>query len=259
MLKTSLKITVLSSIITSIVGCGQSFTPMSPYQATMTKRAHIMRVQATPTPIASDISTVERTTFSGEVRDQNGRRIDNAIVEVSSLNASVPYQSRTTSYGGVYSFNNAPAGIQIEIKAYKRYQGEAQRIEVLKTNTQGDPSVNRYNLVLRQGSAPMPTATSDMPVVEKTTFNGKIMDQSGQPINNAIVEVTSLNASVPYKSRTYSVGGHYAFNNAPVGVQIEVVAYKRYQGKARRVEVLRSNKTGNPNANRYDITLPGMK
>lgn len=102
-------------------------------------------------------------------------------------------------------------------------------------------------------SAPSATATSDISVVEKTTFNGKVYDREGKPVDGAIVTAKSLNSSVPYEVRTTTAGGTYAFNNAPGGVQIEITLTVPGAAPRSRVEVLKSNKTGDPNANRYDF------
>lgn len=104
---------------------------------------------------------------------------------------------------------------------------------------------------------PLPSATSDISVVEKTNFNGKIFDELGTPVDGAIVKVRSLNASVPFEAVTVTVGGTYAFNNAPSGVQVEIVLSKEGFADRSRVEVLKSNKQGDPNANRYDFGTDG--
>jgi hypothetical protein len=99
----------------------------------------------------------------------------------------------------------------------------------------------------------LPEATTDISVVEKTTFNGKIHDDTGAPLDGVTVTAKSLNASVPYEATTTSAGGAYAFNNGPAGVQVEIRATKAGFTKRRRVEVLKSNKQGDPNANKYDF------
>lgn len=102
-------------------------------------------------------------------------------------------------------------------------------------------------------SAPLPSATSDISVVERTTFNGKIFDDTQAPLDGVTVTAKSLNSSVPYEATSSSAGGSYAFNNAPAGVQLEITASKPGFTTRRRVEVLKSNKDGDPNANKYDF------
>jgi len=102
-------------------------------------------------------------------------------------------------------------------------------------------------------STPLPSATSDISVVERTTFNGKVFDDTTAPIDGVTVTAKSLNSSVPFDATSTTAGGAYAFNNAPAGVQIEITVAKPGFTTRRRVEVLKSNKEGNPDANKYDF------
>ncbi len=106
-------------------------------------------------------------------------------------------------------------------------------------------------------NTPLPSATSDISVIEKTTFNGKIFDDQGNPVDGVTVKVRSLNSSVPFEAETVTAGGTYAFNNAPSGVQVEIILSKAGFTNRSRVEVLKSNKQGDPNANRYDFGTDG--
>ena len=99
----------------------------------------------------------------------------------------------------------------------------------------------------------LPTAQDDISVVERTTFNGKVFDDTQAPLDGVKVVAKSLNSSVPFDAETTTAGGTYAFNNAPSGVQIEIIASRAGYTTRRRVEVLKSNKQGDPNANRYDF------
>jgi len=106
-------------------------------------------------------------------------------------------------------------------------------------------------------ASPLPSATSDISVIEKTTFNGKIFDDTQSPLDGVTVKAKSLNSSVPFEAETVTAGGTYAFNNAPSGVQVEIIASKPGFTTRKRVEVLKSNKQGDPNANRYDFGNDG--
>ncbi len=90
-------------------------------------------------------------------------------------------------------------------------------------------------------------------MVERTTFNGKVYDDTNAPLDGVTVTAKSLNTSVAYEVSTTTAGGTYAFNNAPAGVQIEITASRNGYTTRRRVEVLKSNKEGDPDANRYDF------
>ena len=73
-------------------------------------------------------------------------------------------------------------------------------------------------------AAPTAVATSDISVVEKTTFNGKVYDDTNAPLDGVTVKAKSLNSAVVYQETTSTAGGAYAFNNAPSGVQVEITA-----------------------------------
>ncbi len=100
---------------------------------------------------------------------------------------------------------------------------------------------------------PFPTAQDDISIVEKTSFNGKVFDSTNAPLDGATVTARSLNTAISYEVETTTSKGTFAFNNAPAGVQIEIIVSRPGYAQMRRVEVLKSNKQGDPNANRYDF------
>ena len=104
---------------------------------------------------------------------------------------------------------------------------------------------------------PLPTVQGDVSIIERTTFNGKVYDDTNAPLDGVTVTAKSLNSSVVYEVQTTTAGGTYAFNNAPAGVQLEIIASRPGYTTRRRVEVLKSNKQGDPNANRYDFGTTG--
>lgn len=99
----------------------------------------------------------------------------------------------------------------------------------------------------------LPSATDDISVVEKTTFNGEVFDDTQAPLDGVSIYANSLNSSVPYSASSTTAGGNYAFNNAPAGVQIEIIATRPGFTARRHIVVLKSNKQGDPNANKYDF------
>ncbi len=102
-------------------------------------------------------------------------------------------------------------------------------------------------------SATLPPTQEDISIIERTTFNGKVYDDTNAPLDGVTVTAKSLNSSVAYEVSTTTAGGTYAFNNAPAGVQLEITASRNGYTTRRRVEVLKSNKQGDPDANRYDF------
>jgi len=146
---------------------------------------------ATPGPVSSlqpsteDISTIEKTTFNGQINDDTSAPLDGVTVVGRSLNSSVPYEETTTTAGGSYAFNNAPSGVQIEITATRAGYTTRRRVEVLKSNKQGDPKANKYdfgpggvdhNGTINNGLSDLPEVTRVIPgrnasgVDPKTSF-----------------------------------------------------------------------------------------
>lgn len=126
----------------------------------------------TPTSATADISTLEKTTFNGKVYDDTSAALDGTRITATSLNATVSFVAETTTIGGAYAFNNAPAGVQIEIRATKAGFTTRKRVEVLKSNKQGDPNANKYDFGTdgaTGGSGSVNNALSDKPEVIAVT------------------------------------------------------------------------------------------
>jgi hypothetical protein len=99
----------------------------------------------------------------------------------------------------------------------------------------------------------LPPLQLDMSTMEETTLNGKIYDDHQTPMEDVTVTIKSLNSAVNFIAETRTVSGTYLFNAVPSGVQMEIVASKAGYTTRRRVEVPKSNKDGDPNANKYDF------
>ncbi|MBT9545530.1 MAG: carboxypeptidase regulatory-like domain-containing protein [Candidatus Sericytochromatia bacterium] len=119
------------------------------------------------------------------------------------------------------------------------------------------PTASPTSSPLPNASPTLPPAGQDIAIIEKTTFNGKVFDDTFSPLDGVTVKAKSLNASIPYEVTTVTAGGTYAFNNAPAGIQLEISSSKAGFTTRKRVEVLKSNKQGDPNANRYDFGTDG--
>lgn len=110
-------------------------------------------------------------------------------------------------------------------------------------------------LLLKQES----DAVNEIGCIDKTTFNGRIFDDTLIPLDGVKVTAKSLNSSVSFIAETTSVGGSYAFNNAPYGIPIEITASKSGYTSRRRTETLKNNVQGDPNVNKFDFGTNGMK
>jgi len=116
----------------------------------------------------SDISGVEPTAFSGTAFDDQNAPLDGVTVKVRSLNSDVPFEAETVTRGGKYSFDKAPAGVQVEIIVSKPGFTTRRRVEVLKKGA----DQNRYDFGNDGKSGQFSAdyqALSDLPEVTKVS------------------------------------------------------------------------------------------
>ncbi|MFN8671678.1 MAG: carboxypeptidase-like regulatory domain-containing protein [Candidatus Sericytochromatia bacterium] len=94
--------------------------------------------------------------------------------------------------------------------------------------------------------------TSD--IKERATFNGKVYDTSGVPVENATVTAKSVDPAVTWVGEAQQTqSGAYVFRNAPVGARLEITVKKDGWTTRTRTEVLKSNLQGDPNANVFEF------
>jgi hypothetical protein len=185
-----------------------------------------------------------------EILDLTGYALGQHTLKLESINAS----------GQV----SAVGEISFEIQALKpsptayptpSSHPNAYRPVLLPTPTPR-PQVSPTPVVVVLPSA-IPSYSCDACDPYITTFNGKVFDDNFLPLKGVTVIAKSLSSNVSFKAETVTVDGTYAFNNAPSGVQVEITASKAGFATRKRVEVLRSNKQGDPNANRFDFGTDG--
>ena len=94
--------------------------------------------------------------------------------------------------------------------------------------------------------------TSD--IKERATFNGKVVDPSSVPVDGAKVSAKAIDPGVTWASEEQlTAGGAFVFRNAPVGARILITVTKDGWTTRQRTEVLKSNLTGDPLANKFDF------
>ncbi|MFN8672509.1 MAG: Ig-like domain-containing protein [Candidatus Sericytochromatia bacterium] len=105
--------------------------------------------------------------------------------------------------------------------------------------------------------------TSD--IRELATFNGRVYDTSGVPVDGATVTAKSVDPSVIWSDNPcypninwvgeaqQTQSGAYVFRNAPVGVRLEITVKKDGWTTRTRTEVLKSNLQGDPNVNVFEF------
>ncbi len=99
---------------------------------------------ATPTPsaVTTDISSF--ATLNGKIFDNGGNLLSDVQIIIRSLDKKIDFLSETkTSQGGSFVFQNVPAGVPMEVKAFKSsgWTTKTQTV-VIKANITGDPNAN---------------------------------------------------------------------------------------------------------------------
>jgi len=95
-------------------------------------------------------------------------------------------------------------------------------------------------------------------ISQKATLNGKVYDTSGISLDGVSVTAMSVDPGVTWAGTPQQTSnGAYVFQNAPVGVRIQISIKKDGYTTATRTEVLKSNLTGDPLANVYDFGYNG--
>lgn len=84
------------------------------------------------------------TSISGVVYDLDDERVNGATVTVTSL-STVPFTGTATTVNGNYVLNNVPTGVSIAIDATKTGYTWRRRVEVARSNLQGDPDANKFD------------------------------------------------------------------------------------------------------------------
>lgn len=106
----------------------------------------------------------------------------------------------------------------------------------------------------QSSTAPIDTVGITPDVKEKATFNGKVVDPSSVPVDGAKVSAKAIDPGVTWASEEQlTAGGAFVFRNAPVGARILITVTKDGWTTRQRTEVLKSNLTGDPLANKFDF------
>ena len=138
----------------------------------------------------------------------------------------------------------------------------------LHLEAESDPDFEPFVPIVMPSATPTPTSaptpswapTEDVGWMDRISCNGFVFDDQNLPLKGATITARSLSSSIYYQvSTTTSADGSYTFNNAPSGIQVEIIASRAGYTSRRRVEVFKSNKQGDLNANRHDFGTAGGK
>ena len=103
-------------------------------------------------------------------------------------------------------------------------------------------------------TAPNDTIGGTTDIKERATFNGKVVDPSSVPVDGAKVSAKAIDPGVTWASEEQlTAGGAFVFRNAPVGARLLITVTKDGWTTRQRTEVLKSNLTGDPLANKFDF------
>lgn len=76
-------------------------------------------------------------------------------------------------------------------------------------------------------STPSPISTvKTTDISESATVNGKVYDDGGNSLDNIKVSIKSLDTNINFSGESNTVNGSYVFRNVPVGVRLEITAFK---------------------------------
>lgn len=86
------------------------------------------------------------------------------------------------------------------------------------------------------------------------SINGKVYDDTGNLLNDILITVKSLDTNNNFFAEAKTLGGSYVFRNVPVGVRLEITAYKSDKWTTRKqTYVAKSNLQGSPDQNVIDF------
>ena len=106
----------------------------------------------------------------------------------------------------------------------------------------------------QSSTAPQDVIGGTSDIKERATFNGKVVDPSSVPVDGAKVSAKAIDPGVTWASEEQlTAGGAFVFRNAPVGARILITVTKDGWTTRQRTEVLKSNLTGDPLANKFDF------
>ncbi len=99
---------------------------------------------------------------------------------------------------------------------------------------------------------PAPTTSpKDVSVAESTTLNGRVYDDSGQPLDVSLS--LRSQSGTAFSAKTQTLGGSYVFNAVPAGVLLELSAEAPGYSRVSQMIVLKSNRDGQPTSNQINF------
>lgn len=273
MKKTLIAITILSTLVSACI----TQIPDTPQPTVSVSAANqlpttpsastspIPKPEISPTPplVSSTPSPSDQTTrLVLDIDNKEGT----FTIDVKSLDTNHPY-TKQIQIKDTGVIENVPVNISLSISGLLISQHTCSACEGQSTARQSitllsqvasisDKAENNIKLITHSKCevlADQCSSISDKPLLDTTVFSGKVYDDENRLLNGVTISGKSLNPSVPFDFETSTAGGSYSFNNAPAGVQIEILAKKSGLTNRRRVEVLKANSQGDPNINRFDF------
>ena len=102
--------------------------------------------------------------------------------------------------------------------------------------------------------APTAIPSANIGIQEYATVNGKVYDDAGQPLDNIKVTIKSLEDNFSFNVESNTINGSYVFRNVPVGIRLEIKAFKSNDWTTRiQSYVSKGNISGVTQANVVDF------
>ncbi|MFN8670914.1 MAG: hypothetical protein U0457_02380 [Candidatus Sericytochromatia bacterium] len=138
------------------------------------------------------------------------------------------------------------------------YTGINPNINLIPINPTASPSNSNPTASATPSATPSPVSSSltgnTSDIKDLATFNGKIYDMNGFPLDNVTVTARAIDANMKWEGEPQlTQNGAYVFRNAPVGARIQITAKRTGWSERKRTEVLKSNLNGNPDLNIFDF------
>lgn len=263
------KIMIQALCLSLLVSCGPQQNPVSspeaPPVASTDKQVDTSKALTTPSPTALPTSSpstnketkapkIQPSSSPAEVTILKGSIPSfkkASKIKIESLNPLVPFiREVTTNSQGQFEVKDVPIKVSLKITGSDGHHFCGFCRNLLESTFQLEAKIeNSQTFTTERVCAKACPDDTGQP--NNITFNGKVFDDTHAPLDGVKIVAKSLNSSVAFHAETSTVGGTYSFNNATSRAKIKVTASKEGFTTRHHVIQLKSNKEGDPNANRF--------
>ncbi|MFN8672142.1 MAG: von Willebrand factor type A domain-containing protein [Candidatus Sericytochromatia bacterium] len=182
----------------------------------------------------ADIS--ELATFNGKIYDKSGSLVDGATITAKSIDPAVTWSSTETTINGNYIFRNAPVGAILQITVTKDGVSRT-RVEVLKSNLQGDPTANTFDFGGDKGNNYEMIAPSDLTTLN-ISYDDRITFDPNTQITIDYVDYSNTQKNVSLKK--YYKDGSFIIPNVKKDSKV-TITIKKVDGSTKNYDYIAFN------------------